>query len=30
MVKPFDQLIVGALEMTADQLARVEEWEAGQ
>jgi hypothetical protein len=30
MVEPFDQLIVGAWEMTADELDRFEEWEAGQ
>lgn len=30
MVGQFDQLIVGAWEMSADELARFEEWEAGQ
>jgi hypothetical protein len=30
MVGRFDQLIVGAWEMSADELARFEEWEAGQ
>jgi hypothetical protein len=30
MVEPFDQLIVGAWGMTADELDRGEEWEAGQ
>lgn len=29
-VGSFDHLIVGAREMTADELARFEEWEAGQ
>jgi hypothetical protein len=30
MVGRFDQLIVGAWEMSADELARFEEWQAGQ
>jgi hypothetical protein len=30
MVDQFDQLIVGAKEMDADELAQFEEWEAGQ
>jgi len=30
MVDQFDQLIVGAKEMDANELARFEEWEAGQ